>query len=67
MAAPAAYGSSQAKGGIRAAAAAYATAMATLDPSCIFDLHCSLWQRRLLKPLSEARDQTHILTEMLDS
>jgi len=36
--APAAFGSSLARGQVRAAAMAYATAMATLDPSHIHDL-----------------------------
>ena len=34
----------------------YATATATPDPSHICHLHCSLWQRLILNPLSEARD-----------
>ena len=42
---------------------AYTTATATPDLSCVFDLHYSSWQRRILNPLSEARDQTHILME----
>ena len=42
---------------------AYTTATATPDPSHIHDLHCSLWQRRILNPLSEARDRTRILTD----
>ena len=54
---PAAYGSSQAK--------AYATAMATADLNCICNPHCSLWQHRILYPLSEARDQTHILMDQV--
>ena len=46
---------------------AYTTATATVtwDPSCIFDLHCSLWQCQILHPLREARDRTRILTETL--
>ena len=40
---------------------AYATAMVTLDPNSICDLSHSLQQCRILYPLSEARDQTHIL------
>ena len=40
-----------------------AYAIATLDLSHICDLHCSLWQRRLLNPQSKARDQTCILRE----
>ena len=42
---------------------AYATARATQDPSHICDLRCSLWQCWIVNSLSEARDQTHILTE----
>ena len=55
------YGSSQARGQI--GAAAEATATATPDPSCICDLQCSLWQHRILNPLSEARDQTCTLMD----
>ena len=40
---------------------AYATATATQDPSCVYDLHHSSRQRRILNPLSEARDGTHNL------
>ena len=39
------------------------TVTATLDLNCICDLHCSLWQRRILNPLCEARDQTCILMD----
>ena len=42
---------------------AYTTATATPDLSHIFDLSHSLWQCRILNPLSEARDQTCILME----
>jgi len=38
---------------------AFATATATPDASCI----CDLQQCRILNPLSEARDQTHILID----
>ena len=38
------------------------TATATRDPSCVFDLHHSSWQCRILNPLNEARDQTRDLT-----
>ena len=38
---------------------AYTTA--TQDLSCIGDLHYSSWQRRMLNPLSKARDQTRNL------
>ena len=44
---------------------AYATATATPDPSHICDLCCSLRQRWILNPLSEARDQTGILMETM--
>ena len=37
------------------------TATATPDPSCVCDLHHSSSQRRILNPLSEARDQTRNL------
>ena len=37
---------------------AYPTATATRDPSCVCDLHHSSRQRRILNPLSEARDRT---------
>ena len=41
---------------------AYTTATAT-DPNCVCDLHHSSWQCQTLNPLSEARDQTHILID----
>ena len=41
------------------------TATATPDPSCICDLCHSLWQRRILNPMSKARGQIHILTETM--
>ena len=37
---------------------AYTTATATIDLSCICNLHHSLWQLQILNPLSEARDRT---------
>ena len=37
---------------------AYATATAMQDPSCILHLYHSSWQRQILNPLGEARDQT---------
>ena len=40
-----------------------ATTTARLDPSCSCDLHHSSWQRRILKPLSKAKDQSHILMD----
>ena len=42
---------------------AYTIAMGIPDLSCICGLFCSLWQCQILNPLSEARDQSHILTE----
>ena len=36
----------------------YTTATATPDPSHVCDLHRTSWQRRILNPLSEARDWT---------
>ena len=53
-----AYGISQARDGIRAAAAACTTAMATQDLSHICDLHYSSWQHGILNPQIRARDQT---------
>ena len=44
---------------------AYATAMAKPDPSHICNLHCSLQQCQILNPQSEARDQIHILRDMM--
>ena len=40
-----------------------ACAIATQDPSHICDLHCSSRQCQILSPLSEARDQTHVLMD----
>ena len=54
-----AYASSQARDGIRAAA----EATATLDPSYIGDLCCSLQQYQILNPPNQARDRTGNLTE----
>ena len=48
MAAPVAYGNSQAMGWIKAAAAVYTRAMRTLDPSHIYDLYQSLRQCLIL-------------------
>ena len=42
---------------------AYAAATATLDPSHVCNLHHSSQQCRISDPLSEARDQTHILID----
>ena len=40
---------------------AYTTAVP--DPNHIFNLGCSLWQGRMLHPMSKARDQTCILMD----
>ena len=40
---------------------AYATATAVQDPSLVCDLYHSSPQHQILKPLSEASEQTHIL------
>ena len=61
MALPAACECFQTWGQIGAAAMAYVTAMATLDPKLIWHLHCSLQQCQILNLLSKARDQTPIL------
>ena len=42
---------------------AYAAAKAVPDPSSISDLHHSSWQCQILNQLSEARDQTRVLTD----
>ena len=65
MATPAAHGSSPLRGRIRAVAEASTTA--TLDMSFVYNVHCSLQQLGMLKPLSEAGDQICILTETMSS
>ena len=42
---------------------AYTTATATPRLSYVCSLHCSSWQSQILDPLSEARDQSHILVD----
>ena len=42
---------------------AYSTATATQDLSHVCDLHHGSWQHRVFNPLSEARDQTHVLMD----
>ena len=44
---------------------AYTTATATPDLSRICDLHHSSWQCRILNPVSEARDRTYILMDIV--
>ena len=41
----------------------YTIATLMQDPSLVCDLHHSLWQRQILKPLSEARDPTCVLMD----
>ena len=64
MAAPAAYESSQARDGSRAATMPYATNMATVDLSCICALWCCFWQHWILNPLRRAKAGTLILTDV---
>ena len=70
---PAAYGGSQARGPIRAAAAGLRQSHSNADLSSICDLHHSSWQRWILTPLIKARDRTrnlmsfHILDDILSS
>ena len=42
---------------------AYTTATAMWDPRHVYNLHHSSGQCQIPNPLSEARDQTHILME----
>ena len=60
-----AHGSSHVRGQIRATAVAYIPDTATWDPSHIWNLCRGLQQRQILNPLSEARDQTRILTDTM--
>ena len=61
----AAYGSSQARGQIGAAAQAYTTATEMPDPRHICNLCHRLWQLWILNPLSKARDLTCILMDTM--
>ena len=63
MAAPAAHGSSQARGRIRAVAEAYTAATATLDSSPVCNLHHSSRQCQNLNTLSKTGKRTHILID----
>ena len=58
---PVAYGGSQARGLIGAAATGLRQSHTTQDPSRVCNLHHSSRQRQILNPLSKARDQTHNL------
>ena len=66
MAASVAYGNSV-LGVESAVAEAYATTTPIAALSHIWDLCCSLWQWRILNPLSKARDRTCILTETMSA
>ena len=57
------YGTSQARGWIRAAAKSPHQSHSNARSSCIFDLHHSSQQCYILNPLIEARDRTHILID----
>ena len=63
---PGAYGGTQARGGIRAVAAAlhrrHGNTRSELQ-SCIWELHRRSWQRQIFNPLSKARDQTCVLVD----
>ena len=64
---PVAHGNSWTRGRTGAAAAGIHRSHSNTDPSCICNLCCSLRQCWTLNPLSEARDQTHILMETVSS
>ena len=55
---PASYGGSQAWGPVGAVAAGLCQSHSTAGSKPVCDLHHSSWQRRILNPLSEARDGT---------
>ena len=57
-AAPAAYGSSQARGGVRAKAAGRSHSHSNPDPSRICDLYHTSQQHQIFNTLSEYRDRT---------
>ena len=61
--APTAYGSSQARGDIRAAAASRGQSHNNARLIHICDLHHSSQQSQIFNPLSKARDQTCILLD----
>ena len=61
---PMAYGSSQARGEkLKLQLLGYTTATGTRDSSRVPNLHHSSWQCQIPDPLSEARNQTHILMD----
>ena len=44
---------------------AYTTAVATAEPSLICDLCRSSWQYQTLNPMSEAKNQTWVLMDVM--
>ena len=58
-AAPATYGSSQARGQTRAAVAGLHHSHGNTDPGCICNPHCSLWPHWILNPPSEDKINLH--------
>ena len=60
---PAAYGTSQARGWIRDAAAGICHSHSNARSELCLWLHHSSWQRWILNPLSRARDRTHVLID----
>ena len=58
MAPPSAYGGSQAKGPIEVVAAGLHQSHSNAGSVCVCSLHHNSWQRRVLNPLSKARDRT---------
>ena len=62
---PVVCGSSRTRGQIAAAAEGYTTATVTPDLNNICTPHRGLQQCQILKPLSEARDQAHILMDIM--
>ena len=58
-----AYGGSQAGVKSELQLPAYARATAMPDPSCVYNLHHSSRQHRILNPLKEAGDQTYVLMD----
>ena len=64
-ASPVAYGSSQARVESEFQLPTYTTATAMWDPCRVCNLHHSSWQCWIPNPLSEARDQTHVLKETM--
>ena len=64
-AASAAYGSSQATGGIGAIATGLHQSHSNAGSSHVCTLHHSSWHRQILNPLSKARDRTHVLMDTI--